>query len=126
MSRQRQPVRNVVPRNTRFELAILQWCAAHLRMPVLLLNRTRCDEALHRCVCLHVQITTDDLALIWADVKDVLLFNVPAGSGFTAGLLGGLGASPVTATAGGAAAGKAFDGQAFVSALAYSPRGAVR
>ena len=77
-------------------------------------------------MCLHVQISTDDLALIWADVKDVLCFNVPAGSGFTAGLLGGLGASPVTATAGGAAAGKAFDGQAFVSALAYSPRGAVR
>ena len=48
------------------------------------------------------EFTANDVQLAWQDVQKVLAFNLPAGAGFTAGLLWGLGLS--AGKAGGAAA----------------------
>ena len=37
------------------------------------------------------ELTANDLKEVWNDVQEVLTFNLPAGAGFTAGLLWGLG-----------------------------------
>jgi len=37
------------------------------------------------------KVTVQDVKLVWKEVEDVLAFNLPAGAGFTAGLLWGLG-----------------------------------
>ncbi|KAJ1447078.1 FUN14 family-domain-containing protein [Pelagophyceae sp. CCMP2097] len=49
------------------------------------------------------EVTATDVALLWREATDVLAFNLPAGTGFTAGLLYGINATSMT-TAGGLAA----------------------
>jgi uncharacterized membrane protein (Fun14 family) len=43
------------------------------------------------------KVTANDLALVWREVESVLIFNCPAGTGFTAGLLYGIGMSATRA-----------------------------
>ena len=43
------------------------------------------------------EVTADDMKQIWRDASDVLAFNLPAGTGFTAGLLYGLNVAPAQA-----------------------------
>ena len=43
------------------------------------------------------EFTANDLALVWREVESVLIFNCPAGTGFTAGLLYGIGMSATRA-----------------------------
>jgi len=50
------------------------------------------------------ELTSNDLKLVWQEVQDVLSFNLPAGAGFTAGLLWGMGASATYAGGGAAVA----------------------
>eukprot|EP00239_Pterosperma_sp_CCMP1384_P002362 CAMPEP_0197847468 /NCGR_PEP_ID=MMETSP1438-20131217/6324_1 /TAXON_ID=1461541 /ORGANISM="Pterosperma sp., Strain CCMP1384" /LENGTH=271 /DNA_ID=CAMNT_0043459401 /DNA_START=79 /DNA_END=891 /DNA_ORIENTATION=- len=43
------------------------------------------------------KVTTNDINLAWNKVQSVLAFNLPAGTGFSAGLLYGMGLGPKTA-----------------------------
>lgn len=51
------------------------------------------------------EVTTKDFLEVWKDVESVLAFNLPAGAGFTAGLLWGLGLSAGKASGAAAVAG---------------------
>eukprot|EP00747_Dinoflagellata_sp_TGD_P168078 gnl/TRDRNA2_/TRDRNA2_193666_c0_seq1.p1 gnl/TRDRNA2_/TRDRNA2_193666_c0~~gnl/TRDRNA2_/TRDRNA2_193666_c0_seq1.p1 ORF type:complete len:257 (+),score=38.91 gnl/TRDRNA2_/TRDRNA2_193666_c0_seq1:56-826(+) len=51
------------------------------------------------------KVTTSDLAIMWQELESCLTFNLPAGCGFTAGLVYGLGMKATTSAGVGALAG---------------------